>query len=229
MKTKKQGITDELRKKIRKQVKKGQTKRQVAIQNNVTERTVYYHTRDIKLYCLKKLRIQDKKLELMKDLLKGGYGFSCSKYSSKEYYELKKFFPTIQKTKIYNRVIFYLEDKKNYATKSFIKKTQRKIISYHEIKNITRVFNSKLNIKEKKDLIDINHSKKHHSNKKKPSKDSLAFFYIRIYCSEIEDNSLEMVGAISTLLKSLLIVSVEIISLHPADTSFFTASPANNP
>ena len=183
-------ISPELKKKIRKEVKNGKTKRQVAIQYRVTDRTVYYHTRDICLYPLKNLRVQDKKLELMKDLLRDGCALSSKKYSTSEYNELKKYFPSICKVKMYNRVIFYLEDKKDNATRAFLKNSQRKIISFQELKQVMKVFDSNLGIKEKRKIINDNRSKKLFQNKnsKDPSyvdDDSLAFFHIRVYCKPV--------------------------------------------
>ena len=178
----KQGISNDLKKKIREKVKSGKTKRQVAIQYGVTDRTVYYHTRDICLYPLKNLRVQDKKFELMKDLLRDGYAFASRKYNTREYNELKKHFPCICKVKMYNRVVFYLEDKKDNATRAFSENSQRKIISFQELKQVTKVFDSYLNIKEKREIIDDNRSKKLFQ-KEESMDDSLAFFYIRDYCS----------------------------------------------
>ncbi len=176
----KRGIPLEVRKKIREEVKSGKSKRQAAIQFGVSEKTVCYHTRDICLRPFKNLRVQDKKLELMKDLLRDGYALASEKYHTPEYNEMKRHFPSICKIKMYDRVIFYLEDKKDIATRAFLDNSKRKIISYQELKQVTKVFDSNLNIKEKKQIIQDNRSKKLFQ-KEKNSNDSLAFFYIRRY------------------------------------------------
>ena len=111
IKTIKRRIPKELIDELRSEVKKGKTKRQVAIQYQVTDRIVYYNTRDICLYPLRDLRVQDRKLELMKDLLRDGYALSYKKYSTSESNELKKYFSRLFKAKMYIRVIFYLKDK----------------------------------------------------------------------------------------------------------------------
>ncbi len=181
------GIPDSLRTKIREEVRNGKTKRQVAIQYQVTDRTVYYHTRDICSYPLRNMRVQDKKLELMKDLLRDGYALSSRKYSTNEYNKLKKYFPSICKAKMYNRVIFYLKDKKDDAARAFVGKSERKIISYQELKQVTRVFDANLSIKEKRSIISKNRSEKLFKNKVENSDshlsddNSLAFFHIRMY------------------------------------------------
>lgn len=181
----KRGISQELRKKIRDEVKNGISKRQTAIYFGVTEKTVSYHTRDICLRPFKNLRVHDKKLELMKDLLREGYALPSKKYHTPEYNEMKKHFPSICKIKMYDRVIFYLEDKKDVATRAFLDNSKRKIISYQELKQVTKVFDSKLNIKEKRQIIQDNRSKKLFQ-KNKSGDGSLAFFYFRRYFKKVD-------------------------------------------
>jgi hypothetical protein len=176
----KRGISKELKKKIRDEVKGGRSKRQTAIYFGVTEKTVSYHTRDICLRPFKNLRVHDKKLELMKDLLRDGYALPSKKYHTPEYNELKRHFPSICKIKMYDRVIFYLEDKKDIATRAFLDNSKRKIISYQELKRVTKTFDSNLNIKEKRQIIEDNRSKKLFK-KNKSGDGSLAFFYFRRY------------------------------------------------
>jgi len=185
--TNKRGLPKDLIKKIREEVRNGKTKRQVAIQYQVTDRTVYYHTRDICSYPLRNMRVQDKKLELMKDLLRDGYALSSRKYSTNEYNKLKEFFPSICKAKMYNRVIFYLKDKKDAAARALIEKSERKIISYQELKQVTNVFHANLDIKEKRSIISRNRAEKLFKNNEENSNSllgddgSLAFFHIRVY------------------------------------------------
>lgn len=154
------GINPELVKNIRNEVKSGRSKRQTAIYFGVSEKTVCYHTKDVCLRPFKNLRVHDKKLELMKDLLRDGYALPSKKYHTPEYNELKRHFPSICKIKMYDRVIFYLEDKKDIATRAFLDNSKRKIISYQELKQVTKVFDSNLNIKEKRQIIHDNRSKK---------------------------------------------------------------------
>jgi len=176
----KRGINHELVKKIRDEVKSGRSKRQTALYFGVSENTVCYHTKDICLRPFKNLRVHDKKLELMKDLLRDGYALPSKKYHTPEYNELKIHFPSICKIKMYDRVIFYLEDKKDIATRAFLDNSKRKIISYQELKRVTKTFDSNLNIKEKRQIIKDNRSKKLFQ-KDKNNDGSLAFFYIRKY------------------------------------------------
>ncbi len=133
------------------------------------------------------MRVQDKKLELMKDLLRDGYALSSKKYSTNEYKKLKEFFPSICKAKMYNRVTFYLKDKKDAAARALIEKSERKIISYQELKQVTNVFHAELCIKEKRSVISKNRADKLFKNKEENDSSllsddgSLAFFHIRMY------------------------------------------------
>ena len=104
----KRGISQELRRIIRQEVKNGKSKRRIAIELNISEKTVCYHTRDICLRPFKNLRVQDRKLELMKDLLKDGYALASKKYHTPEYNEMKRHFPSVCKIKMYDYVVFYL-------------------------------------------------------------------------------------------------------------------------
>ena len=193
----KRGISQDLRKKIRDEVKNGRSKRQTAIYFGVSENTVCYHTKDICLRPFRNLRVHDKKLELMKDLLRDGYALPSKKYHTPEYNELKRHFPSICKIKMYDRVIFYLEDKKDIATRAFLDNSKRKIISYQELKRVTKTFDSNLDIKEKRQIIEDNRSKKLFK-KDKNGDGSLAFFYIRRYFNYKLDNTRRYVESIST-------------------------------
>ena len=88
---------------------------------------------------------------------------------NEEYNKLKKYFPSICKVKMYNRVIFYLKDKKDAAARAFLENSQRKIISYQELKQVTRVFDANLSIKEKRSIIGKNRSGKLFKNKENRS------------------------------------------------------------
>jgi len=155
----KRGIPKELRGKIRQEVLKGKSKRRVSIELGVSEKTVQYYTRDLWLTPFRKINIQDRKLELMKDLLRDGYALASSRYSTSEYIKLKEHFPTISKIKMYGKVIFFLEGKENIAASIFLKKMQKKIISYQELKQVTKTFHTDLSKSEKRSFLGRNRQK----------------------------------------------------------------------
>ena len=106
--------------------------------------TVLFYTRDIRLKSRKMdidyLGIYGKSLDLLKELLLNGYAFSSGKYGLKEYMKLKKFFPKIRRTKLYGKMIYYLDDKSIPALKAFVEGLNKKVISYQELKQIKNIF-----------------------------------------------------------------------------------------
>jgi hypothetical protein len=73
------------------------------------------------------------------------YAFSSGKYGLKEYIKLKRCFANIRRTKMHGKMIYYLDDKSTIAAQAFLKITNKKVISYQELKQIERVFNAKTN------------------------------------------------------------------------------------
>jgi len=184
----KRGLPQEIREKIRQEVLNGKSKRRVSIELGVSEKTVQYYTGDLCLTPFRKINVQDRKLELMKALLGDGYALASDKYGAQEYYKLKKHFPTISKVKMHGRVIFYLEGTENIAARVFLEHMQKKIISYQELKQITRVFRTDLPKREKHAFLLRNRQRtpfkkrgvqKGRSLREKD--DSFSFFYIRRY------------------------------------------------
>jgi hypothetical protein len=87
-----------------------------------------------------------------------------------------------EKTVSFHTKDIYLRPSKNILihARVFLDNSKRKIISYQELKRVTKTFDSNLNIKEKRQIIQNNRSKKLFQ-KDKSGDDSLAFFYIRRY------------------------------------------------
>lgn len=89
---------------------------------------------------------------------------------------------------MYGKNLFFLEDKKDVAAQGFLDNVKRRIISYHELKQITRVFDTNLSKKEKDVFLGKNRAKKTSKNKRSKRSSlieddgSLAFFHIRVYC-----------------------------------------------
>ena len=191
-----QKITQELKKKIRKEVKNGKSKYQVAKELDLRKETIYRITKDLPSRPCGWPGIRGETLELLQKILNKGFAvYSC--YNTKQkYIVLKKYFPSICKVKMYGKNIFFLEDKKDVAARVFLDNVKRRLISYHEIKQITRVFDTNLSIKEKDVFLGKN--KKAKSSKNKKSKEgflleddgSLAFFHIRVYSIKLTSNNL---------------------------------------
>ena len=101
---------------------------------------------------------------------------------------LKKYFPTICRITIYGRPIFFLEGKEDVAVHAYLEKINKKIISYQELKQVTKVFGVDLNKQEKEAFLLKKRGKrrnKSHMVLKEDSllknDDSFSFFYLRRY------------------------------------------------
>ena len=141
-------LSDEQIGKIRYYVKKYNSKINTANKLGLSYDTVRFYTKDIRLKSRKRDRnysgIYGKSLELLKELMQNGYVFSSEKYSLKEYIKLKNYFPQIRRTKMHGRMIYYLDDKSKIAARALLDVSNKKVMSYQELKQIEKVFNTKL-------------------------------------------------------------------------------------
>ncbi len=179
-------LPQELKEKITNEILSGKSKVQTARDFNLSYQTVLKSTIDIPSkyhYFVGNNRgnpgIRGRTLIILKNLLKNGY-HHCQKGDSNRYRTLKKYFPSIYKVHSCGKSIIFLEDKSNFAAKALIEVSNKKIISYQELKQITKIFDTKLN-KEEKDRY-ISKSKDTNINSLQGENNSLAFFCIRKYC-----------------------------------------------
>lgn len=140
-------------KKIRKEVSSGKTKKQVARELNLKPSKVYYHTLDIVTGHLHDREVTGRNYELLQKIMKNGYAFPSQKHSYKHFKQLRLKFPNICRVKMYNRVIYFHEEKADLACKEFLKNLHIKITNYHELKQVLDVFKTKLKKEEKKQYI----------------------------------------------------------------------------
>jgi len=136
---------------IRKEVLSGKTKYQVAKELKICEKTVYRHTKDIARQknvgpCIKK-----EQFELFKQLLEEGYVYTDSNRNHLR--GLQKHFPMIKRANYKGRSLYFLEDYSKTALNAMIKQKESRVISYHDLSNMSRIFDIKLSSKEKKDSI----------------------------------------------------------------------------
>lgn len=145
--------SDEIVKKIRYYVKKYNSKIDVANKFGLPYDTVCFYTKDIRLKSRKKdvdyLGIYDKSLDLLKELMQNGYAFSSKNYNTTHYVKLKKYFPKIRRTKMYGKMIYYLDDKSKIAARALLDVSNKKVMSYQELKQVAKVFDTDLSKKEK--------------------------------------------------------------------------------
>lgn len=142
-----QEISDERVNKIRYYVKKYNSKIETANRLGLSYDIVVFYTRDIRLKSRKKdpeyTGIYGKTLDLLKELMQDGYAFSSKKYNTTHYVKLRKYFPNIKRTKIYGKAIYYLDDKSKLAAEALLEVTNKKFMSYQELKQVIKVFDGK--------------------------------------------------------------------------------------
>lgn len=97
--------------------------------------------------------IRGNTLKVLKTLLTEGYVDSNTKNSS-NLRTLQKHFKEIKRTQIDGKkTIYYLEDKNKKALKSIIENEGSKVISYHELANMSNVFDVNRSKKDKKTIL----------------------------------------------------------------------------
>ena len=105
---------------------------------------------------------------------------------------LCKYFPTISGVTIYDKSIFFLKEKEDVAVRAYLEKINKKIISYQELKQVTKVFGVDLSKQEKEAFLLKKRGKRRTKNKgvlKEGSllknDDSFSFFYLQRYCFSV--------------------------------------------
>jgi hypothetical protein len=175
---------------IRRKIKTGKTKYQIAKELDISSKTVYYWTQDIPSKNIGWPGIRGKTLDMLQELLTKGYVFPTCSNAQKRYLFLYKYFPTIHRIKIYHQHILYLEGKEDAAARAFIDNVRcKRITSFQELKQITKVFGTNLSRSEKEDFILGKGGKRRAKMRGVQKEDSLlkeddsfSFFCIRRYC-----------------------------------------------
>lgn len=151
-------LSKEIIQKIREEVLKGKSKYRVAKDMNLSEFIVYSHTSDLPSINLREPCIRGKSLEILQQLLQEGYVHSnIDTYNVLR--KLRRYLPMIQRTQIEGKAIYYLSDKNKIALQAMIKTKHSKIISYQELKSITKVFGVNLDTIEKERIVRFKESR----------------------------------------------------------------------
>ena len=175
---------------IRRKLNAGISKNQIAKELHVSSETVYRWTKDVPSRNIGWPGIRGKTLDMLQELLTKGYAFSSCDHFQSRYITLRKYFPTIHRISIHNQKVLYLEGKEDAASRAFIDKIYgKRIISFQELKQITKVFGSNLTKSEKEGFI-LRKGGKRRAKKKQHQKDgslpvegdSFSFICIRRYC-----------------------------------------------
>lgn len=139
---------------IRKEVLSGKSNYQVARELGISETTVRNHTKDIARPknvgpCIKK-----EQFELFKKILEQGYVYTDSNRNRLR--GLQKHFPMIKRANYKGRSLYFLEDYSKTALNAMIQQKESRVISYHDLSNMSNIFDVKLCSKEKKKVITSN-------------------------------------------------------------------------
>lgn len=145
-------LSKEMIHKIREEVLKGKSKYRVAKEFGFSEFVVYSHTSDLPSINLREPCIKGKTLELLKQIMTEGYIYPTISTLSK-LRKLRTYLPVIQRTQVDGRSIYHLSDKNRIALQAVMKKKHSKIISYQELKSITKVFGINLDDAEKQSYV----------------------------------------------------------------------------
>jgi len=181
-------ISAEVREKMREEIKKGKTKTQVAEEMNLSVDTVSRWTKDI--YSIpKKADISAKAFLLLQELMENGYAFPCKQYGFHEYQILRNKIQKVCRVRNHRRTIYFLEDKGSVAARAFLEDMSKKMISYKDLKQVTRLFHTDLPQQEKEAFLLKNRARKLFRNKGvqneralREKDDSFSFICIRRYC-----------------------------------------------
>ena len=146
--------------KIREEIKSGKSKYQTAAEYRLHPTVVYRNTLDLPGGQYGWPGIRGKTLEILQELMKYGYILCPNFHAGHKYHILRKYFPNICKIHMNNKTIMYLEDKSDVAARAFLSNMDKKIMSFQELKQITKTFGIELSSEEKYKII----------GKQKPSK-----------------------------------------------------------
>ena len=146
-------LSKEKLQKIREEIKNGKSKYQTAADFGLHPTVVYRWTQDLPGGQYGWPGIRGKTLEILQELIKHGYVL-CSHFNAGHKYRiLKKYFPNIRKISMYNKTVLYLDDKASVAARAFLSDMNRKIISFQELKQVTKTFGIELSSEEKHRII----------------------------------------------------------------------------
>ena len=171
---------------IKRKAKEGKSKYQISKELDVSYSTVWRIAKDFPSYRPGWPGIRGKPLEMLQEFLEKGYVLLDGE-KSQAYRVLKKNLPVIQKVRANGKPIAFLPYKKEDATRALLQSIDKKVMSYQELRSITKLFDVELPRDEKKGFIGKFKNKKGGSardlegDSSLEKSDSLVDFYMRNY------------------------------------------------
>jgi hypothetical protein len=141
-------LTSEQIRKIREGILSGNSKYQVAKELGLSTTVVYRYTKDIPNSKPGNSGIRGKTLDLLKELLQNGYVYS-NRDNSCHFHTIRKHFPVIQRAQIDGKSIYFLDDKNKIALKAMLESRKSRVITFHDLARMSKVFDVNLSITEK--------------------------------------------------------------------------------
>jgi len=102
--------------------------------------------------------IDGEALEILKELLRDGFVYTGKRRNKLRF--LQRLFPVIKRAQFKNKSIYYLEDKNKFALQEMMKQDTSRVISYQELAKMTKVFNTDIEIHQKRTFLSKNRAKK---------------------------------------------------------------------
>ena len=146
---------------ITRKIMGGKSKYQISKELGISQTAVGKHTKHYPSHPKGRNGVRGGTLRMLQDLLNDGYTFFDTPSDSQKYYTLKKYFPTVQRARYGGYNILFLEDRSDLTAKAFLMKIRKNIISYQELKNITKIFDIELSKNEKDMFISKKRIGKH--------------------------------------------------------------------
>lgn len=171
---------------IKRKAKEGKSKYQISKELDVPYSTVWRILKDFPGSRPGWPGIRGKPLEMLQELLEKGYVLLDGE-KSQAYRVLKKNLPIIQKVRANGKPIAFLPYKKEDATRAFLQSIDKKVMSYQELKSITKLFDVELPRDEKKRFVGRSQNKRRGYDRSIESgsllrnSDSLVGSYMRNY------------------------------------------------
>jgi len=91
--------------------------------------------------------------QMQREIMEKGYVYLNNGKTTKVYM-LRKHFPSIQMARVKGKSIAFLPDKKEEAMRAMLKKFDKKVWSYQELRAVTKLFGSDLKREEKQKLVE---------------------------------------------------------------------------
>jgi len=135
---------------MRELVKETNNKAEVARQMNIPYDTVLKYTLDIKV---KNKTFGEKTWNLLREIMEKGY-VHLNNGKTTKIYMLRKHFPSIQMARVKGKSIAFLPDRKEEAMRAMLQKFDKKVWSYYEVKQVTKLFDADLKREEKQKLVE---------------------------------------------------------------------------